>query len=124
MRGGGEKRGGLPGYAQNVGMLLALGNGDRLQLGELENVVDQIDQPVDLHTDHGDKTLLILRRGHHTGGEHVGKAFDGGQRSFELMRDVGGKFAADAFRFFQLGHVGDQDGRAHPLALILAAGDG
>ena len=67
-----------------------------LESGEIDDVVDQIDQALGLAVDVGRELLHLFRR--HAALRHeLGKAGDGRERRFELMRDVGGKFPAQRF---------------------------
>ena len=64
--------------------------------------IDVYKRQVHLHPDEGDKPLLILRRGHHPRGEHVGKALDAGQGGLELVGHIGSKFAPHGLELLAL----------------------
>ena len=113
----------LSGGQQGSGAALLL-NRHRVQLGDFEDVIDEGDEPVHLHPNEGEKALLVLRLGDHPGGEHVGKALDGGEGGLELVGDIGGEVTADVLRPLELGDIGQEDGGAHPLPLVLLPRDG
>ena len=86
-----------------------------VQPGKLDDVVDQIDQTAGFPVNVAGEFLHLFLRDHPLL-HKLGKAGDGGQRRFQLMRNIGREFAAQRLTLFALGHVHEDHDRARHAA--------
>jgi len=97
----------LVGEIVQIHFLLLKGLGVLIQLAQPDNVVHQGNQPLGFLIDVTGKLLHLVRR-HHTLFHQLGKAGNRGERSLELVGDVGRKLLAQPFPLLPLRHVHDQ----------------
>ena len=102
----------VPGDCVQIHRLLFRQAGVFVQLGELQNILDQGDQTLGLPVDVGGELPHLVRRDAALG-HQLGKAGDGGQGRFQLVRDVGGELLPQPFPLGAFGDVHPEQHRAH-----------
>ena len=94
---------------------LGLGGGlGAVQLGELDDVIDEIQKAGCVFADFSGKTQLLISI-HHFVFNQLGIAGNGGKRRFQLVRHIGRKFSAQLFPLLPLRYIHSQYHRAGDL---------
>ena len=82
-----------------------------IQTGKPDDILDQRDHSAGFIADFLCKAVDVLRLDH-ARADHIRNAVDRGERRFQLVRDIGCKFAAERIALFPLGDIQQHQHRA------------